>query len=183
MTAPIDPAAAARLGRAAADNALELIDEANLLHEHGHAARSFALTVLAAEELAKAWGASVALVHDEPRPWAFDSVVKGHHTAEIDTTLFLERLQSEMLKGQLPTGLGGALRDLLFDDVHGKRKRATYVDLEDGNVKGPDLIAADAEAQEHARALRESASAWTVDLGALLRAVVDSARRQARRSP
>jgi HEPN superfamily AbiV-like protein len=41
------------LGRAAAENALHLVEEANLLDDNGHKARAFALTVLAAEEMGK----------------------------------------------------------------------------------------------------------------------------------
>ncbi len=49
----IDRNLVARFGYAAAENAIELVEEADLLDENGHLARVFALTVLAAEELGK----------------------------------------------------------------------------------------------------------------------------------
>jgi AbiV family abortive infection protein len=56
--APIDPELmklVEQLSRAAADNSLQLVEEADVLDDNGHAARAFALTVLAAEELGKAF--------------------------------------------------------------------------------------------------------------------------------
>jgi hypothetical protein len=66
----IDRSFLAKLGRAAADNAIALANEADLLDENGHRARAFALTVLAAEELGKAYTCAMAEANvDDPKTW------------------------------------------------------------------------------------------------------------------
>lgn len=164
-----DNAAVERLGRAAADNVLALIVEADLLHEHGHTARSFVLTVLAAEELAKAWVAFMAQQFEEdPDLWStFDEVVKGHHVDKLQSMLRIDMIAS-ILTGQVPDDTAKAIRALEARDVYAMKNRAMYVDLIDGEPQGPDLIANDAEAQRQAALIRKSATVWAIALGGTL---------------
>lgn len=60
----IDPKVVMQLGIAAAANALAIVEEATLLDKAGHDARAFSLSVLAAEELSKAWVEADVLMLD-----------------------------------------------------------------------------------------------------------------------
>lgn len=89
------PGVVKRLGRACSDNALALVEETDLLEEHGYGARAFALTVLAAEELGKAFVCVGSLAHagDDPGDWEiFWTVIGGkRHDVKVLTALFLEQ--------------------------------------------------------------------------------------------
>jgi AbiV family abortive infection protein len=116
-------------GRAAADNALQLVEEADLLEEHGHGARAFALTVFAAEELGKAFICTMSVSHDD---WAvFDAMVRGSkkHQTKLLGALFLMK-RAPKLAGEPGYDLAEELRDLVAGDLDTAKMRALYVDIE-----------------------------------------------------
>jgi len=171
-------AIAARLGVAACDNALALVEQADLLEDDENdliledegRARAVALTVLAAEELAKAWAASL-LVQFGPEEgvWEeFKRIIRGRHEAKIGSMLFLEQFLPR-LSGKQLDGMGQELKGLLASDLYEKKNRALYVDLaDDGSILGPKDIASDTDAQGKARTLRKSITAWGVILAGTL---------------
>jgi AbiV family abortive infection protein len=124
---------AAQLGRAAAENALELVEEADLLDENGHRARAFALTVLAAEELGKAFICTMTEAHAQgPDGWqAFDMMVRGHrkHETKLLSALFLIQ-KVPGLAGEPVFKLAQELSDLTAGDLDAAKMRALYVDIE-----------------------------------------------------
>lgn len=165
----------ARLGRAAADNALELAEEADLLDENGHSARAFALTVLAAEELGKAFICSMTEAHtsddlsdatDDLGDWeSFGAMVVGHrkHETKLLAALFLMQQVLE-LADQPPSKLAEELSDLVAGDLHLAKMRALYADIEGGDVVTPAVIAEHEGAQQRARALRREIVGWAIPL-------------------
>jgi len=157
-----------QLGRAAADNALELVEEANLLDEDGHAARAFALTVLAAEELGKAFICSMTVAHaHEDSDWGvFDAMVRGHrkHETKLLSALFLIQ-KAFGLTGQPVDQLAHELSDLVAGDLDDAKMRALYVDIEGGAVATPAMVANHEGAQQRARALRHEVVGWAIAMG------------------
>jgi AbiV family abortive infection protein len=158
----------ARMGRAAADNALELVDEADLLEEHGHAARAFALTVLAAEELGKAFICEMTVAHalEDPDDWrAFAAMVAGKkkHETKLLAALFLIR-QVVDTPGEPVEQLARELKDLTAGDLDAAKMSALYVDVEAGEVATPARVAAHEGARLRARALRKDIVGWAIAL-------------------
>jgi len=160
---------AARLGLAAARNALALTEESDTLAEAGANARAFALSVHAGEEIGKAWACAIAQTWgDEAEFWeVFWEVVEGHHIRKLDSGLFLEHLPSLAL-GRPPSELAGAIRDLVSKDVYSQKIRALYVDWRDERVVGPEEIQSDPDAQRTAENLRKSVVGWGIVLGLAL---------------
>jgi AbiV family abortive infection protein len=159
----------ARMGHAAADNALELVDEANLLEEQGHSARAFALTVLAAEELGKAFicEITVAHAHEDLDDWqVFAAMVAGkkRHETKLLGALFLIQ-EVPGTDGQPVVQLARELRDLTANDLDAAKMSALYVDLEAGEVATPARVAEHRGAQQRARALRKEIVGWAIALG------------------
>jgi AbiV family abortive infection protein len=135
----------ARMGRAAATNALELVDEANVLEEHGHAARAFALTILAAEELGKAFICDITIAHaraDRDDWQAFAAMVAGknRHETKLLAALFLMR-RVVGTTGRPVEQLASELNDLTAGDLNAAKMSALYVDVEDGEVVTPARVA------------------------------------------
>jgi AbiV family abortive infection protein len=141
---PIDRNLVAQLGRIAADNAVQLAEEADLLDENGHGARAFALTVLAAEELGKSFICMLTETHaHDPRDWdPFKMMVagQGRHQTKILAALFLMQRALD-LSGQPVNRFAHALDDLVADDLEAAKVRAFYVDIEGGQVATPGRVA------------------------------------------
>lgn len=159
---------AEQLGRAAADNALDLVEEADLLDENGHRARAFALTVLAAEELGKAFICTVTVAQaHEDSDWApFDAMVRGHkkHETKLMGALFL--IQKVFgLTGQPVDRLAQELNDLTAGDLNDAKMRALYVDIEAGAIATPARVAEHEGAQQRARSLRREIVGWAIAMG------------------
>ena len=77
-----------------------IVEEASLLADEGHDVRAFSLSVLAAEELAKAWAAAVAGLFPEDAEVGaeFRQIVRGHHRVKLDASLSLERNMPKLLE-------------------------------------------------------------------------------------
>lgn len=168
---PIDPALLkliARLGRAAAENAVELVEEANLLDDNGHKARAFALTVLAAEEMGKAFICTMTEAHaKEPNDFqAYDAIVRGRkkHETKLLSALFLIREVREVAEQELGSTvrLAQELANLTAGDLDDAKMRALYVDIEVGEIATPARVADHQGAQDRARALRLEIVGWGV---------------------
>lgn len=160
----------ARVGRAAADNALQLVREADLLDQNGHKARAFALTVLAAEEIGKAFICMMTQAHaKEPNDLqAYAAMVRGHkkHETKLLSALFLIRQVPEIAEQELGQAnqLGRDLADLTAGDLDDAKMRALYVDVEGGEIATPMRVADHEGAQERARALRREIVGWGIIL-------------------
>lgn len=137
----IDPRVVMQLGIAAAANALAIVEEARLLAEEGHDARAFSLSVLATEELAKAWAALVVgLFPSDPKLGPeLRAILRGQHRVKLDTSLFLERDFPKVV-GMEPDAMARELDGVLSEDVYAKKNAGMYVDLENDQVLGPERI-------------------------------------------
>ncbi len=137
----IDPNVAMQLGIAAAANALAIVEEATLLADEGHDARALSLSVLAAEELSKAWAVLVVgLFPNDPELGPeFRATLRGHHRVKLDTSLFLERDFPKVV-GIEPDAMARELDGVLGEDVYAMKNVGMYVDLEDDQVLGPERI-------------------------------------------
>jgi len=161
---PADVVAA--LGRACCDNALALVEEANLLTDHDHAERGFALTILAAEELGKAFVCVLMLGNpsDEVSDWSsFWRVVGGRqHETKVWTALYLEQYLLEA-SGAIPDELSKAISGLSAKPLNEEKFRALYVDLEDdGTIATPASVGSDEGSIHRARTLRKSIVTWAI---------------------
>jgi AbiV family abortive infection protein len=163
----VDLALVVKLGDEAANNALALVEEAELLDTNDHVARAFALTILATEELGKAFvcaGTAAHASHD-PEAWeAFWTVIGGRqHEDKVFTALWLEK---ELLQGAgLPVdALAQAVGRLVPKDLNAAKFRALYVDLEDGRVAAPSEIAEDEDQRARAKTLRKSVTVWAIGI-------------------
>lgn len=157
----------AKLGRAAAANAIKLAEEAELLDDNGHRARAFALTVLAAEELGKAFICrSTSARARELDDWTiYRDMVLGpkKHELKLFSALFV--IQKLPGIAGLPVGeLARQLEDLVAGDLAAAKMRALYVDVEGGEVATPDRVADHEGAQQRARALRSEVISWAIPL-------------------
>jgi AbiV family abortive infection protein len=171
---PIDPKVTMRLGIAAAANALAIVEEAGLLADEGHDARAFSLSVLAAEELAKAWAAVVAGLFPEDAEVGaeFRQIVRGHHRVKLDASLFLERNMPK-LAGLEPDAMARELDNVLSEDIYAKKNAGMYVDLEGDEVRGPERIGPEEVAL--GKKLRKMVVAWGVILQGTLERDLDEA--------
>lgn len=159
---------AEQLGRAAAENALELVEEADLLEANGHAARAFALTVLAAEEFGKAVICRMTVAHaHEDSDWApFDAMVRGHKRHEVKLLGALFLIQTIFgLTDQRVDRLAQELKDLNAGDLADAKMRALYVDIEAGAIATPARVAEHEGAQQRARSLRREIVGWAIAMG------------------
>jgi AbiV family abortive infection protein len=154
-----------RLGRECSENALALVEEANLLHENGHSARAFALTVLAAEELGKAFVCVGVLAQagEDPGDWeAFWKVIGGKsHEIKVLTALFLEQHLLEAAGLPLDS-LARELSGLVPGELNDAKFKSLYVDLKDGEIATPSEIGDDEDAMRRSRSLRKSIVTWAV---------------------
>jgi AbiV family abortive infection protein len=172
---PIDPALlklVGKLSRAANDNALRLVEEADLLDRNGHKARAFALTVLAAEEMGKAFICMLTEAHaKEPNDFqAFYEMVRGRkrHETKLLGALYVIQQVREIARQEAGTvgQLAQELADLTAGDLDAAKMRALYVDIEAGEIATPALVASHEGAQERARALRREIVGWSVIMAA-----------------
>jgi AbiV family abortive infection protein len=157
-----------QLGHAAAGNALELVEEADLLDANGHRARAFALTVLAAEELGKALICTMTVAHaHEFEDWtALVAMVRGHKKHEVKLLAALFLIQKVLgLTGEPVDRLAQELYDLVAGDLDDAKMRALYVDIEGGAVATPAKVADHEGAQRRARALRREVGIWAIVMG------------------
>lgn len=161
----IDRNLVARFGYAAAENAIELVEEADLLDENGHLARVFALTVLAAEELGKAFICTMTVSHaNDDLSWQpFAEMVAGRrrHQTKLLAALFLMQRLLE-LEGLPVDQLAHELDDLVAGDLDDAKMRALYVDIEAGAIATPARVAEHEGAQERARSLRREIVGWAI---------------------
>ena len=162
---PLDKVTAAEIGLAACRNSLALAEEATLLSENGHEARTFVLSALAGEELAKGWVAVLAQRYgDELEFWdSFWGVLEGSDIEKMRFTLFLEKTLPK-LAGLERDEMARVFDDVFSEDLQSQKLRGTYVDYEDGQVRRPDEIASNEEAKDLARRLRKSIVAWAIIL-------------------
>lgn len=166
---PIDRELVAGLGLAAAGNAVELVEEADLLDENGHRARAFALTVLAAEELGKAFICTLTAshAHGDMSDWQpFAAMVAGpsRHNTKLLAALFLMQRLLE-LEGLPVDQLAHELDDLVAGDLDNAKMRALYVDIESGAIATPAMVADHKGAQQRAQSLRREIVGWAVAMG------------------
>lgn len=171
---PIDPKVIMRLGSAAAANALAIVEEASLLADEGHDARAFSLSVLATEELAKAWAAVVAgLFPDDAEVGVeFRQIVRGHHRGEARRIAVPQRNIPKMA-GLEPDAMARELDNVLSKNIYAKKNAGMYVDLEGGEVRGPEGIGPDEVAL--GTKLRKMVVAWGVILQGTLQHDLDEA--------
>jgi AbiV family abortive infection protein len=162
----IDKSVLAKLGRAAAENAIALANEADLLDENDHRARAFALTVLAAEELGKAFTCAMVEANaDDAQTWeSFWAVLEGpqRHTTKLAANLYLEL---QLLSRDGPPsmeGLAEGIAHLAPQSLDAAKMRSLYVDLDGEEVLTAAEMALDAEKHARARALRRSVVGWAV---------------------
>jgi AbiV family abortive infection protein len=154
----------ALLGLEASRNALALVHEADMLLAQGALARAFALSVLAAEELAKASFCNLATPYgDNPDFWpSFWGLVRGRdHAQKLRAMLFLETHLVPLTTGKHDE-LVEAFRRVSSENVQAMKNRALYVDLTDGSIETPKSVAEDEEAQELGRLLRGSVTAFGI---------------------
>jgi AbiV family abortive infection protein len=159
----IDPKVVMQFGIAAAANALAIAEEATLLAKEGHDARAFSLSVLAVEELSKAWVALVAgLFPNDPDVGSeLRAMLKGHHRVKLDASLFLERDFPKVV-GMEPDAMARELDGVLSEDVYARKNAGLYVDLEEDQVLGPERIGPEEVAL--GKKLRKMVVAWGVIL-------------------
>lgn len=163
------------LGLAAVANVHELVEAANRLEEaeddelvdlRGHKARAIALSILAAEELAKALACSLVLEHagDDPEDWrGFWSVFgRRRHEEKIDALLGLEALVIAHAK-DAPDNLADAFRKENAAELFELKNRAMYVDIEGGEIRTPTQVVDD-ESLARAKRIRKSATIWAIAL-------------------
>jgi AbiV family abortive infection protein len=152
------------------DDLLDEMDEAGgaevWLGDHAQA-RAFALTVFAAEEVAKAYAATLILtLHSDEDPSAWDgfwSVIQGHHRDKIQAALSLEQVLPR-LTGTRQDDLSQSLRDVVNEEVFQQRNRALYVDVADREVRTPDQFARDTGLTDLREALGKSMVTWAIIL-------------------
>ncbi len=127
-------------------------------------ARAFTLSILAAEELAKAWVAQLAQWWGDDSdfwPYLWAIARGGRHADKVEAMLNLERL---------PAIVGGNFDDMAKDliwavgaDIYATKNRSMYVDLtDDEQVLEPTDIADDADLLAHAKAIRKAVTVWVV---------------------
>jgi AbiV family abortive infection protein len=167
------------LGLAAAENVHELVAAADRLEDItdedldgtdsrvGYQSRAIALSVLAAEEVAKAFVCSLTLEHagEDPDDWkAFWDIFGGRrHQVKIDALLWLEAQVLKQGDSALAFDMAGESAAELFL----LKNRATYVDIADGRVLSPrDVV--DEESLARGRRIRKSATIWAVTLSLAL---------------
>jgi AbiV family abortive infection protein len=163
---PVAADVVATLGKACSDNALDLVEEANLLADNDHPARGFALTILAAEELGKAFVCVLMLANpsDDAADWStFWQVIGGkQHETKVWTALYLEQHLLEAT-GVIPDELSQALAGLTAKPLNEAKFQALYVDLDDnGSISAPSDLGSDEASIQRARTLRRSIVPWAV---------------------
>jgi AbiV family abortive infection protein len=168
MPRPQDLAIAAKIGAAASENALALVEESDLLEEHDHHARAFVSAVLAMEETGKAWAAHVLLQlaeedEDDSELWGAFWEIARHHESKINAALCLEQGLPAMA-GLEPDEMAKALGTVASEDIYRKKLRGMYVDEEGGHVVEPEEMAADPEVRELTRKLTKAVTVWAVIL-------------------
>jgi AbiV family abortive infection protein len=129
-------------------------------------ARTFALSVFAAEEVAKAYASSLILTFQRASPSAWESywgIIQGHHRDKIQSALSLEQILPR-LAGTGQDDLSRALQDVVNEDVFDQRNRALYVDIIDGALHTPDEFAKEPDVTRLREALRRSMATWAVIL-------------------
>ncbi|MGH2356456.1 MAG: AbiV family abortive infection protein [Candidatus Limnocylindria bacterium] len=152
MQRPRDPEIATKIGYAACENAMALVEEAHLLREHEHHARAFISAVLAMEELGKAWAAYAVRQltnggDDDSELWGIFWDLVRHHESKINAALFVE-LDLPVMAGVEPNEMASTLSTVLGKDIHRKKLRAMYVDEEGGRAVEPKELAADPEVRD-----------------------------------
>jgi AbiV family abortive infection protein len=171
---PIDPKVVMGLGIAAAANALAIVEEATLLADAGHDARAFSLSVLAVEELAKAWIANIGIHYSDEEGVEPEvrKLLRGHHTDKLDASLGLERI-IPMLAGIERDAMARDLDGVLSEDLFAKKNAGMYVDLDGDEVLGPERLGPDDVAL--GKKLRKMVVAWGVILELSLERDLDEA--------
>lgn len=161
---PLSKRAAGEYGLAACRNVTALLAEAWLLAEHNHHARAYTLSVLSAEELAKAWVAQLAQWWgDDPDFWpSFWAISRGgRHANKLEAMLTLEKLPA--LTGGNLDDMAQDLIGLLGSDIYATKNRSMYVDFTDsGQVLEPSEIGDDPALQTRAKAIRKAVTVWVV---------------------
>jgi AbiV family abortive infection protein len=174
---PVPEATVRALGLAAVSNVHELVaaadllegsDDDELIDARGHKARSIALSILAAEELAKVLACSLVLEHagEDPQDWRGFWRVFGRrrHEDKIDALLWLEELVVAQANGiKAPDEMAAAFRQESAAGLFELKNRAMYVDIEDGDILTP-VQAVDDESLARAKRIRKSATVWAVTL-------------------
>jgi AbiV family abortive infection protein len=159
----IDPKVVLRVGVAAAANALTIAEEATLLADAGHDARAFSLSVLAVEELAKAWIANTCIHYSDVQGVESEvrKLLRGHHMDKLDASLGLERIVP-MLAGIERDAMARDLDGVLSQDLFAKKNAGMYVDLRGDEVLSPERLGPDDVVL--GKKLRKMVVAWGVIL-------------------
>src|SRR5258708_9508252 len=141
-----DPAVVAEYGRAALQNARDLIADARLLLDHQHWPRACALAILATEEVAKAFVCCILpMIPDEVAPhfgWPLAQINRTHGL-KLDMADMLTHVLDFYLGGpgapaRYPSDLGELAARRTADNQ--RKKRGLYVGLSDGQLAPPSEI-------------------------------------------
>src|SRR5258708_26909667 len=141
-----DPAVVAEYGRAALQNARDLIADARLLLDHQHWPRACALAILATEEVAKAFVCCILpMLPYEVAPhfgWPLDQINRTHGL-KLEMAGMLTHVLDFYLGGpgapaRYPSGLGELAARPTEDNE--RKKRGLYVRLNDRQLRLPPQI-------------------------------------------
>ena len=160
-----------RLGQAACGNALAYLDDVRALVAAGRDVRAFALTVMASEEMAKAfwcWRVLQDPSEEAQRSWSAVTGRGGQHQHRLAVGLALEHVVVEFSPddetARLLSGLNpGQLFDL--------RNAAMYAEVANGEIWSPRTMLGSQSMEGLRVALVKSVAAHTVILQAELHAM------------
>lgn len=129
---------------AAGRNAADLLDEAELLLRNRRWARAYPLSVLAFEEMGKAWMTIVAMMmpDDIRSEWPLTELM-ATHIDKLVAALFLGRFLSSAAVGEDPFGAVVAVSEnvgTLAGEHNRAKQRGFYVDLAGGEVREPRTV-------------------------------------------
>jgi AbiV family abortive infection protein len=150
MTSVPDLDSLGALALAAARNSRRLLDDAELLLNHGRRPSAYSLAVLAFEEAGKAWLCIVAMmVPADVRPdWPHDDLI-ARHVDKLMAAHMMVSMLSYAYRGQDVIlnliSMSEHLEELAREHNQAKQ-RGLYVDLLDGTVREPASVTKD-EAQ------------------------------------
>lgn len=128
-----------RLASAAAQNALDLLSDAEILQDRHRWARACALAILAGEEAAKAFHCIYALLSDDVKVSRHD--LERYHRLKLHAARYITDVWFPMLREQkVPPNVAEAITQLenaaKYDNA--TKQRALYVDIgPDGSLQEP----------------------------------------------